>query len=317
MKRVLLFPLAALLLACLYGPADGQDPAPVHPQTALSQVLPRVFAKAAPHLVVVRPRGETRAVRRRGRSGVVIAKGAVFTSANNVDVFGLDDLVVEDATGAVYTATMRGRDLRTRLVLLSCPDLPAPPAPRAGDVRAGTLGLALGAVLRLDGAPTGTFGIVSATDRFQGRADQIDAAIDPSNVGGGFFDLEGKLLGVLVSVDPRLGDRSGVGFSIPTHLLETSLEPLMEGKQLEPADFGFGLSKVGAVEVRTIDPTGPAAAAGLCVGDRILEIAARKTPTLLAFRQAAAFTYGGQTVAVLIQRGEAKRTIEMRLATKE
>jgi S1-C subfamily serine protease len=316
--RRLLLPAVALALAVFFGPAGGQDDAPVDPTVAVSRVLPRVFSAAAPHLVTIRPAGETRAVRRRGRTGVVIRDGVVVTSATHIDVFGLDDLVVEDWKGRAVPASLAGRDLRLRIVVLSCPGLKAPPAPIAAARAPGSLVVALGAVLRQESAPTGTFGIVSAVDRFQGRADQIDAALDSANVGGGLFDLSGRLLGVLVEVDPRLGQRSGVGFSIPVALIDAALERLLAGDQLEQGTLGLRVPKVAGagakgVEIVGVSPAGPGSAAGLRAGDRITSLGGRPTPTLSAFRHASAYLWAGQEVEVEITRGDATRRLTLKL----
>lgn len=317
--RRLLLPALALALAVFFGPAGGQDKDPIDPTLALSRVVPRVFSTAAPHLVTIRPVGETRAVRRKGRTGVVIADGVVVTSATHVDVFGLDGLVVEDWKGRATAATLAGRDLRLRIVVLTCPGLKAPPARPAASRAPGSLVVALGAVLRQEGAPTGTLGIVSAIDRFQGRADQVDAAVDSANVGGGLFDLSGGLIGVLVEVDPRLGQRSGVGFSIPVPLIEAALERLQAGDQLEQGTLGLHVPKVagsgtGGVEIVGVSPAGPGSAAGLRAGDRITSLAGRPTPNLSAFRRASAYLWAGQEIEIGIVRGEVARSLRLKVA---
>jgi len=129
--------------------------------------------------------------------------------------------------------------------------------------------------------------------------------------GGGSRARDGQRRGGLVSVEPGLGDRRGVGFASPTDRIETALGQLMAGEGIEPADFGFKVGKVGAVEVRQIDPTGPAAAAGFQVGDRTLRIGARHIPDLPAFRRASPFAYGGQIAGVQLPRDGRKRTLEL------
>jgi len=320
-----LAPLA--LLAGLYGSADGQGQPPgvrpgrVEPEEALSRVGERAIAAGAPHVVLIRPKGETRGVRRRGRSGVVIAKDVVVTSASNVDVFGVDDLVVVDSKGNAWPARLRGRDLRLRLVVLRCPGLGAPAAPRSPGVEPGSFVFALGAALRQDGLPTATFGIISALGRFQGRADQIDAGLDESNFGGALVDLQGRLRGVVVKVDSRLGHRSGVGFAIPIDLIDDALPKLLEGAQLELGDLGLGIPRVvtahaaPGVEVRSV--SGPAAAAGLQSGDRIVSLDRRATPDARSFRMAAARVYAGRRVEVEVLRDGASRTFELEALPRE
>ncbi|RMG10378.1 MAG: PDZ domain-containing protein [Planctomycetota bacterium] len=320
-RALALSPLAIGLLAVARtqagGPAAPARPDPSEAALALAEVLPEAVRRAAPHLVLIRPRSEARSARRRGRSGVVVARGVVVTCARNVDAFGVDDLVVEDARGHATPARLRGRDLRLRLVALEADGLDAPPAPRAPLRRVpGSLVLALGAPLRTEGLPSATFGILSATDRFAGRADQVDAALDPSNLGGALVDLRGRLLGVVVHPDPRLGWRSGVGFAIPSHLIDAALPLLRAGAELAPGDLGLALSRVAGgpgagVEVARVDPEGPAASAGLRPGDRILRLGGRATPGLRAFRRATAPLYAGQRVELLLRRAGQTRLVEL------
>lgn len=322
--RSLLASLGVVLVAVWISAVQGQQAKPVEqklppPQVALSRTLARAVKVAAPHLVAVRPRTQ----KTRARSAVVVAPGVVVTSADNLDVFGLDDLVVEDAQGRTFPARLRGRDLRLRLLVFRCPTLPTRPFPRAPAAgrRAGAFVLALGAPLRNRGTPTATFGIVSATNRFQGRADQIDAALDASNSGGALVDLEGRLLGVLVYVNARLGERSGVGFAVPLAPIDAAVPVLLRGKQLEAGWLGIVIPRYKAggergVEVIALNSRGPAKAAGVARGDRIVSVAGRATPTLRAFREAQAYLYAKQAIELVVQRGGVKRTIKLQVAKR-
>lgn len=315
---VLAAAMAAFLIA-LWGPADGQQQPAPSPQLALSRMAPRAIAAGSKHVVLIRPGGETRAIRRRGRSGVVIAKDVVVTSATNVDVFGVDDLFVEDANGKAVAARLRGRDLRLRLVVLHCPGLGVEPATPSPGCKPGSFVLALGAPLRDAGVLSATFGILSSTGRFQGRADQTDAGLDESNFGGALVDLEGRLHGVLVKVDPRLGQRSGVGFAIPLPLILDVLPVLMQGEQLELGDLGIGVPRVataakGSVEVARV--SGAAGAAGLQPGDRVVSLNGVATPDVKAFRAASARVYSGLEVEVEVLRETVKRRFTIKAATK-
>ena len=290
-------------------------------QPALSRTLARAVAQAAPWMVLIRPGGpggEGRAARRLGRSGVVLAPGVLVTSAANLEVFGLDDLVAEDASGEAWPARVRGRDLRLGIVVLQCPQLEVQPAPRAQvPARPGSLVLALGTPLRDLGLPSATFGLLSAMGRFQGRAHQLDAALDASNIGGALIDLEGRFLGVLVQVGARIGHRSGVGFAVPPERIDPVLPLLLAGEQLEVGTLGLLLPKVGSqglgVEVRGVSPRGPAAVAGLQAGDRILSLEGRATATLRAFREAASLLYAGQEIELELLREKVSRRVSLQV----
>ena len=321
---VLLAPALAAAFSLARESARAQEPAPApaRPLSDLSRSLAGAVERAAPSLVAIRSGGEGERSRRSARSGVIVAPGLVATYARHVEVFGLDGLVIEDAEGREHSARLRGRDLRTRIVLLAAPTLePAglPPAAPERARRSGAFVLALGTPLRRRGTPTATLGVLSARGRFQGRADQVDAPLDRSNLGGAVVDLEGRLLGVSVQVSERFGERSGVGFYVPLALIRAVLPELEAGRQLEPGALGLHIPKVqsggeGGVEV--ISATGPAAKVGLQRGDRILSLAGRPTPDLVAFRRAVAYLYAGQQVRLRYRRAGAERELELELAPR-
>lgn len=298
-------------------PADE----PLHPQVALSATLARALTAAAPHQVLIRPNDTRRGAKRLGRSGVVVAPQVVVSSAANLEVFGIDDLVVVDAAGRAHPAKLRGRDLRLRLLVLHAPTLTTPAHPSAqGPATAGRFVLALGTPLRSGRLPTSTFGIVSAPHRFQGRAHQIDAELDASNSGGALVDLEGKLLGVCVHVDARMGERSGVGFAVPLAPLRAALPDLLSGKQLEPGRLGLAVPRVSAkgagVEVIALAKRGAASAAGIVKGDRLLSVAGQATPDVSAFRRAQAYLWAGREVTIRLRRGDQERTVKVLIAKR-
>jgi serine protease Do len=300
-------------------PAAGEDAADPA-ERALSRAFARAVDRGATHLVAIRPAGD--AARRRARSGVVVAPGLVATSASNVDVFGLDDLVVETGDGRALPATLRGRDLRLRIVLLRVAGLEQAPAPALveGERAAGTFVVALGGVLGGPGAPSATSGIISVTGRFEGRADQVDAPLDASNAGGPLVDLDGRLLGVLVHVDDRLGERSGVGFAVPVQRILAVLERLAQGDQLEAGWLGVVIPRQddgpAGVSVRGVVPGSAAALAGVATGDRIVALDERPIVNRRAFREAVADLYAGQRVELGVQREGATMRLELTLAPR-
>lgn len=105
-------------------------------------------------------------------------------------------------------------------------------------LKKGTFVVAIGSPHSLDYYATSTFGIVSYPLRYLeddvfvlGRNPyktvknayiQHDAAINSGNSGGGLFDIEGKLLGLNTLKIQSDYDNiiEGMGFSIPTHVIE-------------------------------------------------------------------------------------------------
>lgn len=317
-----LVPAAVVAAAAwIAGPAAGEGDAPARSDDqAISRTLAAAAARATPYVVRIRP--AEGAGPEEAASGVVIAPEVVATSASNAARWAPPDeagaaapeLVVETAAGQVVPATLRGVDRRLRVVLVEVPGLLVEPAPRArGPHPPGSLVLALGT--GLGPRATATFGIVSAVERFEGRAYQVDAAQDASNDGGALVDLEGGLVGVMVHVDERLGERSGVAFAVPVDRIDPVIEPLLRGFELEPGRLGLVIPREDddepGVRVRAVVPGTAAATAGLASGDRILRLGDVATPDLRRFRVAVADVYAGRRITVRLVRDGVERELEL------
>ena len=97
-----------------------------------------------------------------------------------------------------------------------------------------------------DTNPAVSTGIISARNRIGGRAIQTDANISPANYGGPLLDIEGKLLGICVPMNPQsqaVGAGvewydSGIGFAIPVSSLQEIIARLKKGETISPAFLG-------------------------------------------------------------------------------
>ncbi|MEZ6183791.1 MAG: S1C family serine protease [Planctomycetota bacterium] len=275
------------------------------PAAALAEVLPAAIARG--RRCLVRVEGPTGRV----RSGVAVTTSLVLTGLDTFRELGEGELHALTPAGRRVELRPLGRDLRLRVVALEAQaELPGvEPLPRAAPAQPGRLCLVLGAGL---GEPTATFGMVSATDRFQGRVYQVDAPVDRSNFGGPLLDVEGDLLGLVIHVDDRLGRRSGVGFAIPFARIDAALPRLMAGEVLEPGWLGGRVPRLGdgeGVALRSVDPDGPLGQAGLQAGDRIQRLDGRPTPTSAAFRAALLDLVAGQRIEVVFSRDGVERRV--------
>jgi len=298
--------LAALVLA---GWGARANP-PASPDAALARILPAALERGAGCLV--RIQGPTGRV----RSGVAISASTVVTCLSTLDALGPDELSVHIGERRL-PARLAGRDLRLRVVALEVEGAePGSPLEPARPAAPGRLCLALGACF---GEPTATFGMVSAVDRFQGRAYQVDAYVDAANYGGPCLDVEGKLLGLVVHVDDRLGERSGVAFAIPIQRVLAILPRLQAGEVLEPAWLGGRVPRLGGgegVTLRSVAAGGPLARAGLEARDVIVSLGGRPTPTRQAFRDAQLDLVAGQRVELEFLRGGLRRKVVVTCARK-
>jgi serine protease Do len=165
------------------------------------------------------------------------------------------------------------------------------PALELGDsdqLEVGDLVLAIGDPFGV--GQTVTSGIVSALARTGIGSDvssfiQTDAAINPGNSGGALVDLDGKLVGINTAIFSQSGGSIGIGFAIPTTLVRTVLQAARTGAPIRRPWFGatgqevtaelantLHLSHPGGVLVKEVTADGPAAHAGIRLGDVITSI---------------------------------------------
>jgi serine protease Do len=224
-------------------------------------------------------------------SGVIVrADGTILT--NNHVIQGGQDIVVALSDKREFKARVVLSDQRTDLAVLKIDtkgeSLPVMPFADSDRVQVGDLVLAVGDPFGV--GQTVTMGIVSALARTQVSASdyqffiQTDAAINPGNSGGALVTTDGKLAGINTSIVSNSGGSVGIGFAIPSNMAKRILEGAGSGG-LKLAWFGadgqavtselarsIGLGKPGGVLLKSVYPGGPAAKAGLKVGDVVLAI---------------------------------------------
>ena len=205
--------------------------------------------------------------------------------------------------------------------------------------------LAVGESVLAVGNPLGelggtvTSGIVSALNRsvtIQGTSStntmsliQMDASVSPGNSGGGLFNMNGELIG-LVNAKSSSSDAEGLGFAIPINdaikvaqdLLENgyvSGRPYMGITYLAVTDAQTAAQlNVNAYGVYVVDVVqgGPADKAGLKTGDRIVSIdgteIAQKDDLGTLIQQHAA----GDTLSITVAREGQMQTVSLTLGEK-
>ena len=174
-----------------------------------------VFENVWRSIVVVR-QGESQG------SGVIVRPNVVATNCHVIDGYG--DIVVykhdnrRASTDTLYNATVRKRDESRDFCLLYVAGL------RGASVKLREYRtLKVGEDVYAAGSPKGldlslSSGIISQLRRdTDARYIQTDAAISPGSSGGGLFDSDSNLIGILTSklVDEEV---EGIGFAIPADL---------------------------------------------------------------------------------------------------
>jgi len=211
-------------------------------------------------------------------------------------------MVVDLLDGKSYKATILGTDERLRLALLRIDrkGLPAMRTAPRDTVRSGRFAIALGYPHENPdvSSPQVTVGILSRTgalDRVHPmmRALQTDAGVSGGNRGGPLIDIDGNILGVILDVNETnsrgyssrkfagaYAGNAGLGFAIPTSVIEEILPRLKKGESLRPVLLGISTreTKEGLL-VASVSPKDrggqPTAAAsvGLKKGDTIVQLA--------------------------------------------
>ena len=171
-------------------------------------------------------------------SGVIISEnGYIVTNAHVITGESsaiADNIIVRLTTGEEFTATVIGYDTDADIAVLKI---------EATGLSAAVCGnsdnLAVGEELVVVGNPLGelggtvTNGIVSATEReisvngVKMSLIQTNAAVSPGNSGGGMFNMEGKLVGIINAKSSGTGVE-GLGFAIPINEALGVAEQLMQ-----------------------------------------------------------------------------------------
>jgi serine protease Do len=125
-----------------------------------------------------------------------------------------------------------------------------------------------------------TTGVISALDRtlqFPGNVEytgliQTDASINPGSSGGPLFNVLGELIGVNTAIR---GDAENIGFAIPVDQLRTTLPSMLSLERLKRVRVGMHVTGYPVPQVAEVHDGSPAQAAGIRVGDRLLDIDGR------------------------------------------
>ena len=221
-------------------------------------------------------------------SGVIVRSDGYILTNNHV-IAQAEHIIVGLKDGRRAEATVVGTDPDTDLAVIKVDlkDLPVIPF-KLSNNEVGDVVLAIGNPFGV--GQTVTQGIISAT----GRSDlgintyedfiQTDAAINPGNSGGALIDVSGNLVGINTAIFSQSGGSLGIGFAIPAKICQQVLDAILKdgrvirgwlGISLVPPqkDANWQSSGDGSgVVVAGVLTNGPAAQAGVHVGDRILSV---------------------------------------------
>ena len=271
-------------------------------------------------------------------SGVIISSdGYILTCAHVVDGASTITVTIGDKD---YTATLVGEDTTSDIAVIKIDADGLTPATvgNSDSLKVGQSVMAVGNPLgELGGTVTG--GMISALNRsvtIQGSSSvntmsliQMDASVSPGNSGGGLFNMNGELVGI-VNAKSSSSDAEGLGFAIPINDAIKVAQELLENGYVTGRPY-LGITYLAVTDAQTASQLGvnaygvyvvevvkggPGEKAGLQAGDRIVsvdgtEIASKDDLGTLMQKHAA-----GDTLSITIAREGQMQTVNVTLGEK-
>jgi len=375
---------APALVAATVAPV-ANPPVAVAPNGALAgfqSTLEQIYANVNPSVVFIQviegssssttlqlPQGHPFVSPNTQGSSEALGSGFVWDSqghivTNNHVIAGASKISVTFSDGTTVPATVVGADPNSDLAVLkvNVPSSQLHPVTMgdSAQVKVGELAIAIGNPYGLAG--TMTEGIVSAISRslpvgLDNQTTQTgprysipdiiqtDAAINPGNSGGVLVNDQGEVIGVTAAIQSSGGSNSGIGFVIPSEIVQKVVPSLIQtGSYAHPyigitgttmtMDLANAMnlsSDQTGVLVVDVSPNGPAAKAGLQGSTQQATINGQQVPVggdiitainnqpVKKFEDLAAYltnnTQVGQTVTLTILRQGQTQTVKVTLGT--
>jgi serine protease Do len=222
-------------------------------------------------------------------SGFIISQdGYILTNDHVVD--GANVVTVKLKDQREFTARVIGADKQSDVAVLKIgvDNLPTVKIGNPDQSKVGTWVVAIGSPYGLDN--TVTSGIISAKSRsMPGSAYtpfiQTDVPVNPGNSGGPLFNMTGEVIGINSMIYSRTGGFQGLSFAIPINEAMKIKDDLVKTGHVSRGRLGIGvgpldqstakelgMDKPQGALVASVDPDGPAGAAGMQPGDVILSV---------------------------------------------
>ena len=270
-------------------------------------------------------------------SGVILTSDGYIVTNNHV-VAGAEKLKVYLQDGTEYEAELIGTDSYTDLAVIkiAAENLPAAVLGSSNESMVGDTVYAIGNPLGVL-ATSVSKGIVSGLDREitldnkQMTLMQVNASVNPGNSGGGLFNADGELIGI-VNSKASGNNVEGIGFAIPMDTAKPVISDLMDhgyvtgrpyiGIVMQNVTFstgGYGFFGGGYTthpQIYSIEAGSSAEKAGLKVNDIIL---AFDGETVNSSSDISAKLYGykvGDMVTITVQRGSEKIDVTLTLGER-
>jgi putative serine protease PepD len=268
----------------------GSGPRSVVPPPRAAGSTAALVTRVLPSVVTIQ--GPTDQGTTLGSGFVITADGYLLTNDHVVTDVADNAVTVTLSDSTMLPGRIVGRDPESDLAVVKVDRGGLTPV-ELGDsdqVAVGDDVLAIGSPLALTG--TVTKGIVSALDRTIETQDagegpryydaiQTDAAINRGNSGGPLFDSQGRVIGINSVIKSVIEDGAetgniGIAFAVPINqAIRVATQLIKTGharRTVIGAEFEAPTTAGGGVRLSTVDGGGPAATAGLRVGDVVTKL---------------------------------------------
>ncbi len=261
-------------------------------------------------------------------SGVIVdtKNGYIVTNAHMVE--NATEITVALIDERELKAEVVGVDARSDVAVLRVKEGRLPAEIHLADsskLQVGDFVIAIGNPFGLQHSVTS--GIVSALGRSGITRDnfedfiQTDAAINPGNSGGALVSMDGELVGINSAILSRSGGNMGIGFAIPSNMVRSIMEQLIESGTVNRGQLGVSVLSLtpdyrkslgladdlqGAL-VSQVTEGSAAARAGIQAGDVITSISGQPVKGAAELRNSIGMMKVGDSVEVnLLRDGKPK-----------
>lgn len=264
-------------------------------------------------------------------SGVIVSQDGYIVTNTHV-IAKADNIVVILNDGSKASAKLIGSDPESDLAVIKVDLVGLKPLGFKQEVnQVGDVVLAIGNPFGV--GQTVTQGIISATGRTGLGINtvedfiQTDAAINPGNSGGALVDAYGQLVGINTAIFSRSGGSMGIGFAIPTAIVEHVMNSIIKDGKVRRGWLGIEMQGRVKDPTNLQDDTGvkvvyviqgePADKAGIREGDIIIAMESQPISDANALIQKIARKSPESQISLTIKRGENEQNVMVTLGERE
>ncbi len=282
---------------------------------ALSNELAAAVERTGKSVVAVHARP------RFASSGVFWRPGIIVTAEHAIR--REDDIRVTLPDGSNVTASLVGSDAGSDLAVLKVETEGNPISAAQQAPVPGNLALAIGR--SEDSGVNATLGIISAVGPAWrtwrgGRLDsyiRLDLTLYPGSTGGVVVNVAGEAIGISTSALSRIA-----GVAIPAPTIDRVVDEILKRGRVARGYLGVGLQPVEISDhqkgliVLSLEPAGPAAKAGILIGDILVSLGGKTVEDTEDIQAALDGRAVGSAIDAVVSRGGETRGISMAIGER-